>query len=117
MSRFGVRDWKKQGLHQGGQDAVVSSPTDNFAKGTVEHSDPDSIQALAAQLREAMARKGWSIGETARQASQYLAEGQHMGWHYMWGHALPPSPLESPRAGLGTAALLALLPIRADLTT
>jgi hypothetical protein len=82
MSRFAVRDWKKLGLRQEGQNAG-------------ENSDPDSIQALAAQLREAMTSKGWSIGETARQASQFLADGQRLGrpqvWHYMWGHA-PPRP-------------------------
>ena len=95
MSRFAVRDRKGQGLPQEGQDAAVSSPPDCFAKDTIENSDPDSTQALAGQLREAMARKGWSIGETARQASRYLADGQRLGrpqvWHYMWGHA-PPRP-------------------------
>ena len=93
MSRFAVRDWKKLGRRQEGRNAAVSSPTGRLAMDTVENSDPDSIQALAAQLREAMARKGWSIGETARQASQYLTDGEGLGrpqvWHYMWGHARP----------------------------
>src|SRR5215218_5756142 len=93
MSRSAVRDWKQQGLRQEGQDAAISSPTDSFANDDIKNSDPDSTQALAGQLREAMARKGWSVGETARQASQFLSDGQRLGrpqvWHYVRGHALP----------------------------
>ena len=109
MSRFAVRDCKGQGLRQEGQDAAVSSPPDCFAKDTVENSDPDSLQALAAQLRGAIARKGWSIGETARQASQFLADGQRLGrpqvWHYMRGHVLPrPHHLRALAQALGRSS-------------
>lgn len=59
----------------------------------LRHQEADSVERLAARLREAMARKGWSIGETARQASRFLSDGERLGrahvWHYMRGRALP----------------------------
>ena len=40
-----------------------------------------------------MERKGWSISETARQASQLLKDGGRLSrahvWHYAQGKALP----------------------------
>lgn len=57
------------------------------------HREPDAVERLAARLRDAMARKGWSISETARQASRFLSDGERLGrahvWHYVRGKALP----------------------------
>jgi hypothetical protein len=91
MSRFAGHDWTKQGLHQDSKDPLLS-PAERFPNNDIKNAEPD-VEAVAARLREAMARKGWSIGETARQASQFLSDGQRLGrpqiWHYMRGDALP----------------------------
>jgi hypothetical protein len=53
----------------------------------------DVKAAFASRLRDAMERKGWSISETARQASQLLKDGGRLPrahvWHYAQGKALP----------------------------
>jgi transcriptional regulator with XRE-family HTH domain len=49
--------------------------------------------AFAERLRAAMARKGWGLSETARQASQLLGPDAKFGrahvWHYIRGRAVP----------------------------
>jgi transcriptional regulator with XRE-family HTH domain len=48
---------------------------------------------FADRLKAAIDRKGWSMSETARRASNYLNEGEKFGrahvWHYVQGRALP----------------------------
>lgn len=57
---------------------------------------PDKISVkadFADRLRTAMERKGWSMSETARRASMYLAEHEKFGrahvWQYVQGKSLP----------------------------
>jgi transcriptional regulator with XRE-family HTH domain len=62
--------------------------------------------ALAAWLKSAMKRKGWSISETARRTSRILKDGERFGaahvWHYVRGTALPrPHRLEALSSALG----------------
>lgn len=49
--------------------------------------------AFAERLKAAMARKGWGLSETARQASQLLGPDAKFGrahvWHYIRGRAVP----------------------------
>jgi hypothetical protein len=58
-----------------------------------DDSDGGARAALASTFRSAMESKGWSISETARQASRFLTDGQRFGrahvWHYIHGKALP----------------------------
>lgn len=79
--------------------------------------------AFAGRIEQAMVRKGWSISETARQASRFLSDGHRFGrahvWHYVRGKAVPrahhldalvraldlePSPMQAlPGSGNGPA--------------
>jgi len=90
---------------------VPLEPSDGSAKAGRRRSRPDGDvdgegrrpgqsaaavrPTLARHFEGAMTRKGWSIGETARQASQFLADGQRFGraqiWHYVRGAAVPRS--------------------------
>ena len=57
--------------------------------------DEDAIRraAFPERLKAAMARKGWGLSETARQASQVLGPDAKFGrahvWHYLHGKAMP----------------------------
>jgi transcriptional regulator with XRE-family HTH domain len=48
---------------------------------------------FADRLKAAIDRKGWSMSETARRASDFLNDGEKFGrahvWHYVQGRALP----------------------------
>jgi transcriptional regulator with XRE-family HTH domain len=59
----------------------------------IDEIDGGPRATLASEFRLAMERKGWSISETARQASRFLSDGQRFGrahvWHYIHGKALP----------------------------
>jgi transcriptional regulator with XRE-family HTH domain len=50
-------------------------------------------EAFATRLRTAIARKGWSISETARRAAAHLGSGTKFGdghvWQYVHGRAVP----------------------------
>jgi hypothetical protein len=50
-------------------------------------------EAFAERLRAAIARKGWSISETARRAAAHLGSGTKFGdghvWQYVHGRSVP----------------------------
>ncbi|HEX2135196.1 MAG TPA: helix-turn-helix domain-containing protein [Microvirga sp.] len=54
---------------------------------------PGQKTDFADRLKAAIERKGWSMSETARRASNFLSEGDKFGrahvWHYVQGRALP----------------------------
>jgi transcriptional regulator with XRE-family HTH domain len=60
-----------------------------------QRPDEDAIRraAFPERLKAAMARKGWGLSETARQASQVLGPDAKFGrahvWHYLHGKAMP----------------------------
>jgi hypothetical protein len=64
-----------------------------FGRAMTSGSDPVSAQTFAEQIRRGMARKGWSVSETARQAARLLPDGQRLArvhvWHYVQGQAFP----------------------------
>src|SRR5918995_371884 len=60
-----------------------------------QRPDDDATRraAFPERLKAAMARKGWGLSETARQASQVLGPDAKFGrahvWHYLHGRAMP----------------------------
>src|SRR5215208_2701700 len=67
----------------------------NGHSGQITPMDVKAAQKadFADRLKTAIDRKGWSMSETARRASNFLNEGEKFGrahvWHYVQGRALP----------------------------
>jgi transcriptional regulator with XRE-family HTH domain len=75
-------------------------------------ADDNAVHAQAAKavfadrLKAAIARKGWTLGQTAHQASRFLDNDAKFGrasvWQYLQGRVLPrPQHLEALSRALG----------------
>ena len=81
-----------------GHRVLIADETDDPATADGETTSPvarapaEARTLFAARLRAAIERRGWSLSETARQASRFVTEGRmsraHV-WHYARGKAVP----------------------------
>jgi hypothetical protein len=57
--------------------------------------DQGQKEEFAKRLEAAMERKGWTAGQTAREARRYLGQGEQLGdahmWHYLHARSIPRS--------------------------